>query len=137
MNRHRILFISDTQNSLCIFAIFSTGMCESPYLLTWNHNDGHCPNLISEVDGKSNVQVHVQWGMKYRRYWASLAHVWSEWYREYYDAKFPRLIIRFEDMLFHTPKVLEAIRECAGAEWKHKHVVFTTEAIKQRKYFRK
>lgn len=105
--------------------------------MQWKHNSGHCPNLISEFDGKSNVKVRVQWGTKYRRYWASLAHVWSEWYLEYYEAQFPRLIIRFEDLLFHTPKVLDEIRQCAGAEWKHKHVVFTTEAIKQKQYFRK
>jgi len=41
-----------------------------------------------------------------------LADYWSEWNREFVDAKFPRLIIRFEDTLFHAEKVMELVVEC-------------------------
>jgi hypothetical protein len=37
----------------------------------------------------------------------SLAHFWSEWYRLYMDADYPRIIVRFEDLLFYGEEVTE------------------------------
>lgn len=68
-------------------------MCTSPYNMKWKHSHKRCPNLIQK-DG-SSVPVRIRWG-SHRREWQSLVHVWSEWYREYYEADFPRLMIRFE-----------------------------------------
>ena len=65
--------------------------------------------------------MHISWnkGHYYTRHWHSLLHVWNEWYHEYvFDAKFPRLIVRFEDLLFHTPAVVEQIRQCVGATYR-------------------
>jgi hypothetical protein len=39
------------------------------------------------------------------------------------------------DLLFHTPEVLDKIRECAGAIWKEDHFVFTTETMKKGEYY--
>jgi hypothetical protein len=47
--------------------------------------------------------------------WDSLAHVWSDWYNQYMQADYPRLIIRFEDILFHVREVISIVCECAGA----------------------
>jgi hypothetical protein len=44
----------------------------------------------------------------------SLADMWTMWNRQYFDADFPRLIIRFEDTLYHLEEVFAAIRDCAG-----------------------
>jgi hypothetical protein len=44
----------------------------------------------------------------------SLAELWSTFYREYFNAEYPRLIIRFEDTLFHGADVVKAIAHCAG-----------------------
>jgi hypothetical protein len=79
-------------------------MCESPYTMLWNHTENHCPNLVAETGSSTEQQeedgvpVHISWHTDryFSRRWSSLAHVWSEWYREYYEADFPRLIIRFE-----------------------------------------
>jgi hypothetical protein len=38
----------------------------------------------------------------------------SDWYREYLDAPYPRLIIRFEDTLYHAEKIFRAVSDCAG-----------------------
>ena len=115
-------------------------MCESPYLLNWEHSHSafkgrHCPNLVTDKNHSQGVPANVLWGTTWNRTWESLASVWTEWYREYYDADFPRLMIRFEDLLFHTPEVLDQIRECAGAEWKESHFVFSTSPSKTTEYF--
>ena len=68
-------------------------MCESPYLMKWEYSEDHCPNLLGK-DGKGNP-AKTRWG-KYDRQWDSLADVWSEFNREYEEAEYPRLIIRFE-----------------------------------------
>lgn len=44
----------------------------------------------------------------------SLVHVWNEWNREYFEADFPRLMVRFEDQLFHAEKVMQLISNCSG-----------------------
>ena len=71
-------------------------MCESPYLMKWPHHKDHCPNLVKDPDNDIGVSAWTQWGKVHQRRWDSLAHVWSEYNGEYFDADFPRLIIRFE-----------------------------------------
>lgn len=44
--------------------------------------------------------------------------MWTEWHQQYYDADIPRLMVRFEDFLFHRERVLDKIAECAtGQAW--------------------
>jgi len=69
--------------------------------MQWAHGPERCPNLVADVDSSMTTAdagqpVKILWGRNFWRHWKSLAHVWSEWYREYLDADFPRLIIRFE-----------------------------------------
>jgi hypothetical protein len=47
-------------------------------------------------------------------HYPSLAEFWSDYYREYLDVNAPRLMIRFEDMLFHGKAVMQAVAKCAG-----------------------
>ena len=46
--------------------------------------------------------------------WRSLAHLYSAWYRQYLEADYPHLLIRFEDMLWQASHVLQKIAECMG-----------------------
>jgi hypothetical protein len=71
-------------------------MCESPYLMKWQHKD-HCPNLVRDLEHDKGVSAWTMWG-KFERTWESMAHVWSEFNGEYVDADFPRIVIRFEGM---------------------------------------
>ena len=48
----------------------------------------------------------------------SLVDLWNSFHQQYLDAPFPRLIVRYEDTLFHLPEILQAIQECAGASWR-------------------
>ena len=45
----------------------------------------------------------------------SLADYWSDWYKEYLEADYPRLIVRFEDIQFHARELIETICQCVGA----------------------
>lgn len=126
--------------------------------MKWEHTEKHCPKLL-KPNGDGNI-ARTRWG-NHSRKWDSLADVWSEFYHEYEEAEYPRLIIRFEgesiatrctrlhnkctspfrmlmsDVLFHTEKVVDQIRECAGAKWKHDHFVHSPSAVKSNKYFSK
>lgn len=44
----------------------------------------------------------------------SLVHMWNEWYHEYIDADFPRIVVRLEDLVFHPKEVISKICHCAG-----------------------
>jgi hypothetical protein len=114
-------------------------MCQSPYTLQWNMSDQHCPNLIENMNDINNtkkfIHVSLRWGRQYARSWPSLVHLWSSWYREYYEVGrvdikhsidpqtynnsriIPRLMIRFEDILFYPEYVVNEIRRCVGADW--------------------
>lgn len=47
----------------------------------------------------------------------SLAHLWNDWYKMYLeDAKYPRVIVRLEDLVFHAKETTTIICECVGGE---------------------
>lgn len=49
-------------------------------------------------------------------HYASLADMWSEWYMQYFNADYPRLIVRFEDILYRLEEVVDVVRDCVGME---------------------
>ena len=60
---------------------------------------------------------HVPVKIAYKSYTAhheSLVHMWKDWYQDYYDATFPRLMVRMEDLVYHPRPVLKQVCECAG-----------------------
>ena len=113
-------------------------MCKSPYEAHWKHNDGHCPNLVpnqwdleqfAALQGHSTVPVRVKFSENQTIHWDSLVGLYNEWYREYYDATFPRLMVRFEDLLFAPEEMLQAIADCVGAELAP-NIVYNTKSSK-------
>lgn len=55
----------------------------------------------------------------------SLAHYWTAWYKDYLDADYPRLIVRFEDLQFHAKEMITLVCECAGAVPRDPNAEFT------------
>ena len=55
----------------------------------------------------------------------SMAHYWTTWYKEYLEADYPRLIVRFEDLQFHAKEMISLVCECAGAVPKDPNAEFT------------
>lgn len=131
-------------------------MCRQGYGVRWDHNSKkHCPNLVpNEFDKKrfprlqnvSSVPVWMGASFDTGPHWQSMIHYWNEWYRSYFkqqDEQFPRLLIRFEDTLFHAEHVMRQVCNCGGgiyagstddssspesfrhvideAKWTHKH----------------
>lgn len=93
-------------------------MCRHPYAAKWVHNEHHCPVLVPaehdfehhadelvlvETDNENNTttqqnrsSVPVTIGYPHHAAeFESMAHVWSQWYNEYLDADYPRLIVRY------------------------------------------
>jgi len=108
------------------FNVFETihPKCKAPYTARWQRGiEQHCPNLVPsekeqrlrEFQGIKTYTVtrDAKGGNKEELY-DSLADMWSVWYREFASVKFPRLIIRFEDTLFHAEKVMQLVMECLG-----------------------
>ena len=100
-------------------------MCRHSYNANWYHDPQHCPNLVpNEHDeiGKrgitmatESVSVSVVFREDKIERYDSLVHLWNQWYGDYLDVQdFPRLIIRFEDLLFHLEEVVTEICHCAG-----------------------
>jgi hypothetical protein len=104
-------------------------MCKQGYGVRWDHDaQKHCPNLIpNEFDkqrfGKrlartnvTSVRVWMGANPKVGPSWDSLVHYWNAWYESYLDAPWPRLLIRFEDTLFHPKQVMKEVCHCGGGE---------------------
>lgn len=82
-------------------------------------NEEDIENISEDIIEGMPVPVRVKYDPPI--VYDSLAHYWSKWVREYYEADFPRLIVRFEDLQFHPKEMLEMIRTCVGAVPKKKH----------------
>ncbi|KAG7369249.1 hypothetical protein IV203_031992 [Nitzschia inconspicua] len=100
-------------------------MCKHPYEARWPHSK-MCPNLgyvekpgrlrFRQNAGKLPMVKSVSVNVRYKpvRHFDSLAHFWLEWYKEYLEADYPRLIVRFEDIQFHAKEVIDIICQCAN-----------------------
>ncbi len=95
-------------------------MCHHPYEAYWREEKDRCPNLVPikeqevrKLNGKDSYPVRVRYKPNPIRY-GSMAHLWNEWYQDWIDVEFPRLLIRFEDLVFHTEAVINQTCSCAG-----------------------
>ena len=109
-------------------------MCRHSYEARWPHMPNHCPNLVANKFDRTKkhgeiIPVRVKFATKhigneplpdptnktFIKY-DSLVHFWNRWYTEWYnnEADFPRLMVRFEDLLFHAEETITQICDCAG-----------------------
>jgi hypothetical protein len=69
-------------------------MCHNGYTSRWKRSRAHCPNLVEETNkGLESVPVTVPFRDKPEK-WESLVHLWTDWYKQYIVADYPRLIVR-------------------------------------------
>ena len=108
-------------------------MCRNPYTASWEgrSNSKSCPKLKKQNKEWNNVQVKFGPGQTHHH---SLGHLFNDWYGDYFysdstvnssntrntTAPFPRLIIRFEDIIFFPKEVTEAVCKCAGGTLGHR-----------------
>lgn len=106
---------------------FWTWQCKNSYAALWKHTRRHCPNLVPTAEDLASLRnlrdpattehsfnVSVRYP-EYTLQWDSLAHLYSDFYNQYLHADYPRLFVRFEDILVNAPSVLAQIAECTGA----------------------
>lgn len=98
-------------------------MCRHPYSAEWDHDDTHCPNL---VDANVNIQYKA-----FLQQHESLIHFWNDWYQDYITATFPRLIVRFEDVVFHPKEITQKVCECAGGKLKARGFKYIVDSAKK------
>ena len=98
-------------------------MCRHTYAAEWKHTKEHCPNLVpTEQDleqfpqqqHQPLVPVNIQYSKEFSMAHNSLPHFWNDWYQLYFNATFPRIIVRFEDLLFYGQEVTETLCKCGG-----------------------
>lgn len=103
-------------------------MCRNPYAASWEgrSNSKTCPHLKKENNQWNNVNVKFGPAQTHHQ---SLGHLFNDWYGDYFytnstqrntTAPFPRLIIRFEDIIFFPKEVTEAVCRCAGGSIGHR-----------------
>ena len=69
------------------------------------------------------IPVSVRYKVEVARH-ESLVHFWKEWYQEYYDASFPRIMIRLEDLVFYPYETLKSVCDCVGGTFATKANLF-------------
>lgn len=108
-------------------------MCRHTYAAHWPHSKNHCPDLIAteadistmpklnmlygrneEEDLEKLVPVDIKYNKELTVHHLSLAHYYSEWYNDYLKADYPRIMLRFEDMLFYGEEVTRTVCKCGG-----------------------
>uniref|UniRef100_A0A7S1FNH5 Sulfotransferase n=3 Tax=Corethron hystrix TaxID=216773 RepID=A0A7S1FNH5_9STRA len=98
-----------------------SSMCRHSYAANWPHSKKHCPNLVANdeddyFDNGSPVAVNIRYKKENVTHHSSLVDVWNSYYLTYLKADFPRLIVRFEDVLLRPVEVIGKVCECAGGE---------------------
>lgn len=84
-------------------------MCRHAYTAKWKRNAENCPNLY---DG-NGVTARFSPGDSH---YSSLPAMWNDWNNHYYNATYPRLLVRFEDVVFYPKELSTSICQCAGGQ---------------------
>jgi len=96
-------------------------MCRHKYAATWRQESGHCPNLVPTtpkekkmISPRDTFEVDVHYHQYNVTHHESMSELYNEWYGNWLDVEYPRLVVRFEDLMFHAEDVVERVCTCAG-----------------------
>jgi len=109
-------------------------MCRHKYFASWGKSREHCPGLIRSTPDElkqgsrgDHLRVRMRYIPSNITYYNTLVELWNTWYNDWVYADFPRLIVRYEDVLFNPKYLTKTICHCAGGVMKQdkefKHVV--------------
>ena len=71
-------------------------------------------NVINKANytiDKNIIPLYVKYNSENSTH-DSLVHMWKDWYQDYYDVKYPRLMIRLEDLVFYPHETIRQVCEC-------------------------
>jgi hypothetical protein len=109
----------------------ANSMCgKQTYFVKWARlRWARCPALLLEQNQQgSNIdkvakplKVTASYSPQHTIVYGSLVELWNEWYKPWLpdSVSFPRLIVRYEDIVFHQEHVIEQICNCAGGVTDH------------------
>lgn len=107
-----------------------TSMCRHAYGASWRHVDAHCPNLVPnavdtaeeerrtrkvQLTPTGGIPVDVEYA-EFNVHHDTLVGFWNDWYSQYVNVSWPRLLVRFEDLIFYPVEVTKTVCECAGGQ---------------------
>lgn len=85
-------------------------MCRMEYAARFRHGQAQC--CPSPLD---DTRAEVRWRKERRAYsYDSLVKLWSVWNAEYLDFELPRLVVRYEDLLWRTRETVARVCACVG-----------------------
>lgn len=85
-------------------------MCRHGYTARWSHTKLNCPNLYNGNTVKARFGAGITTH-------ASIAHMWNDWNGAYFNATYPRLLVRFEDVIFYPKQLSRKICACVGGQF--------------------
>jgi hypothetical protein len=104
------------QEDIMVFSIvrhpyeWIMSMCRHGYTAKWDRTRFNCPNLYEG----NTVDAHFGAGDSHH---ASIAHMWNDWNGAYFNATYPRLMVRFEDVIFYPKQLSRKICACVGGKF--------------------
>lgn len=116
-------------------------MCRHKYAANWRHfGNDHCPNLVATTnqekawnEGKDVVAVNVHYRDTRITKHTSMAHLWNDYYGEWMKTEIPKLVVRFEDLLFHPEEVVTKVCECGRGKMRDGPFRFEVNSAKKGK----
>lgn len=121
-------------------------MCKNPYSARWPHRSQcpNLKTVVDDYHEAHWNEVSVTYGAATETY-RSLAHLWNDWYNDYYrtavaflgnttttatsadgnnnshqqqqqQQHYPWIMIRMEDLVFHTVSTITRVCECPGGQ---------------------
>jgi hypothetical protein len=112
-------------------------MCRHGYEARWRRVPEHCPNLVpnrydkGRKPGVGSIPVKVKFATQHignepipdsrnKTFvdYDSLVDFYNTWYNQWRDVDFPRLMVRFEDLIFHAEETVTQICSCGGGSMK-------------------
>jgi len=95
-------------------------MCRHKYAARWVDFKDHCPNLVptnneekEKIHGEESVTIDVRYPYGVTHH-TSMVDLWNTYYGDWINSDFPKVIVRFEDLLLHAEAVVEKICDCVG-----------------------
>ena len=87
-------------------------MCRNQYECRFRHRPSHrsaaCPSPVKET------QTTMRYQPTKPSFYDSLPHFWRAWNGEYLNSTAPRLLIRFEDLLWNSEETIRKVCACVG-----------------------
>ena len=88
-------------------------LCRHGYSLHWDHNPDLCDTTL-----RLDQAVHAKFGYTNQIIvYDSLIDLWRDWNLEYFQQrKYPLLMTRLEDIVYHPKQVVEEVCHCIGGQ---------------------